>query len=119
MCIRDRRYAVAPEVERVSVELPGGETRWVAAVAGEVTFADADRVGVYRLTAGDQQLRWAMDLRDASESDLMPRADLTLGARRVAASERELRTERHLWPWLAVLAIVALLAEWHFYHKRY
>ncbi len=113
------RYAVAPEVERVSVELPGGETRRVAALDGEVTFADADRVGVYRLTAGDQQLRWAMDLRDAAESDLTPRAELTLGQRQVVASERELRTERHLWPWLAVLAIVALLAEWHFYHKRY
>ena len=113
------RYAVPPEVERVTVELPDGRTRRVGATDGEVTFADADRAGVYTMRAGDEQFRWAMDLRDAGESDLTPRAELTVGQRRVAASQRELRTERHLWPWLVVLAAVALVAEWHFYHRRY
>lgn len=113
------RYAVPPEIGRVTIELPGGERRRAEVVAGEVTFAEADRAGVYRLVAGEDQHEWAMDLRDAKESDLRPRAELTVGQRRVAATQREPRTERHLWPWLAVLAIVALLAEWHLYHRRY
>jgi hypothetical protein len=112
------RYAVAPEVERATLELPGGERRRLPVSGGEVTCAEADRVGLYRLTAGEQEFLFAMDLRDAAESDLAPRAELTVGERQVASSERELRTERHLWPWLAVLAIIALTAEWYFYHRR-
>lgn len=113
------RYAVAAEVEQATVQLPGGRTQRVDAIDGEATFGGADRAGVYVMTAGDQQFRWAMDLRDAAESDLTPRAELTLGERHVAATRQELRTERHLWPWLVVLAVLALVAEWVIYHKRY
>jgi hypothetical protein len=113
------RYAVPADVERVAVQMPDGRSRRVEASGGEVTFAGADRAGVYVLSAGEQQFRWAMDLRDPAESDLTPRAELTVGERRLAQTERELRTERHLWPWLVVLAVLALVAEWHFYHRRF
>jgi hypothetical protein len=113
------RHAVPAQVEEVTVALPDGRTRHVSATGGTVTFAGADRAGVYVMTAGEQQFRWAMDLRDAAESDLAPRSELTVGGREVAAAQRELRTERHLWPWLAVLAALALVAEWAIYHRRY
>jgi len=114
-----RSFTTAPGVTQAQVELPDGQRRKLEVTAGQVAFADSDRVGVYRLTAGQQRWRWAVDLRDPGESDLEPRRELQLGARRVATGVSELRTERHFWPYLAFLALLVLVAEWHLYHRRY
>jgi len=113
------RLALPPDVESAELRSPDGRRERLEAVGGEIAFAGSDRVGLYTLTAGDRRWRWAADMRDEAESDLTPRTELKLGERSVAAARRKLRTERHFWPWLAVLALIALLAEWHLYHRRY
>ncbi len=113
------RVPVPPDVATAEVTGPDGRRQRVEPMGGEVAFAGSERVGVYRLTAGDEQFRWAADLRDAAESDLTPRAELTMGGRRTATGQADITGERHFWPWLAVLALVALLAEWLLYHRRY
>jgi hypothetical protein len=111
--------ATAPELSSVQIVLPGGGQVRVPADGGQAVYGDTQRVGVYELRAGEERRRWALDLRDPVESDLAPRSELELGARRVESSGGQLRAERHLWPWLIALALVVLMAEWHLYHRRY
>ena len=111
--------ATPPEASGAELILPGGERRKLDASGGQVVFADTDRVGVYELRAGDQRRRWAVDLRDPAESELAPRAEVRLGGRGVAGGAGQLRAERHFWPWLAGLALLGLLIEWHVFHRRY
>ena len=87
--------------------------------AGEVVFTGAQQVGVYQFTAGDREYRYALDLRDADESNLQPQDELKIGSRQVQAGVGRPRVERHLWPYLALLALAVLLFEWHLYHRRY
>ncbi len=108
-----------PEAAHAEVLLPDGGRSRLDVVGGQIIFAHADRVGVYRMTVGEQRRRWAVDLRDPHESDLAPRRELKLGAHRVETGVRELRAERHFWPYLALLALLALVAEWHLFHRRY
>jgi hypothetical protein len=113
------RLPAPPEIERAEVTLPDGRRQSVEAVEGTFTFAGSDRIGAYELRAGDRVWRWAADLRDADESDLTPAETLRLGERQVSADVGPPKAERHFWPWLAALALLLLLGEWHLYHRRY
>jgi len=110
---------VPPEARRAEVTLPDGSRRPVPIISGQASFTEADHIGLYHLTAGDRKWRWAVDLRSAEESDLTPSSTLKLGARVIRASAGPPRVERHLWPYLALLALIILLLEWRLYHRRY
>jgi hypothetical protein len=59
-----------------------------------------------------------VNLFEPAESRLAPAAVLRLGqAETTAAAEREDVGQRELWPWLALLAFLVLLAEWWIYHR--
>ncbi len=113
------RLRAPPEATEAQVTLPDGQRRTVSVVDGQIVFTDAARVGVYHLTAGNRQWRWAVDLRNTEESDLTPSQELKLGARKVQAAVGPPKVERHLWPYLIILALAVLLGEWHLYHRRY
>jgi hypothetical protein len=110
---------VPPEARRADLLLPDDTHRTVPVIAGQASFTEADRVGVYRMTAGDRKWRWAVDLRSPEESDLTPKGELKLGARVVRASAEPPKVEQHLWPYIALLALALLLLEWRVYHRRY
>ncbi len=81
-------------------------------------FDRADRVGVYDVKSEDQAQRsFAVNLLDARESNLEPRAEFKIGAERVMAGATG-RAVHELWKWLAVGAFVLLLAEWVLYNRR-
>lgn len=113
------RFAAPPDVTKADLVLPDGSRRELPVVDGRITVAEADRVGVYRLSAGDRSWRWAADLRSAEESALAPAEELHLGGRIVRAGAGPPKVEQHLWPLLAGIALLALLGEWHLYHRRY
>jgi hypothetical protein len=113
------RAPVAAETAQVELVAPDGARRVVPVSGGALSFAGADQVGVYSLQTGEATRRWAADLRDPMESDLTPRRELRLGEQQVVAGATEPRREAHLWPWLAMVALGLLLAEWHVYHRRY
>ena len=108
-----------PGASEAEITLADGQRRKLEVIGGQITFAGAGHVGEYRMTCGDQQWRWAVDLRDPRESDLAPRRELKLGAHRVESGVSELRAERHFWRYLVLLALLALVAEWHLFHRRY
>ncbi|MEZ4238762.1 MAG: VWA domain-containing protein [Myxococcota bacterium] len=94
--------------------------------AGEAVVADGvlrvtgtDRVGVYRVTAGSTELRFAANLLSEGESRIAPRGDLGLtvsagdeGAASAAMARRE------LWRPLLIAAVLVLLLEWALWSFR-
>lgn len=113
------RFTAPPDTRRADLVLPDGGRRELAVVDGQVTIAECDRVGVYRLSAGGRKWRWAADLRSPEESDLTPADELNLGGKTVRASAGPPKVEQRFWPALAGLALLVLLVEWHIYHRRY
>jgi hypothetical protein len=105
------------------VRLPDGSTQTVAVEEGRLTFADTGQLGAYEVTllAGDQpQLAgsFAVNLFSPEESRIAPADAITIGQSQVerGAGEEEVG-QRELWPWLAILALAVLVAEWWVYHR--
>ena len=81
-------------------------------------FGDTRARGVYEIQAGTNQAAICVNLLDARESDTTPSNELRLGQyARVQAASTQVGN-RELWRWLAGIALVVLLFEWWFYHKR-
>ena len=113
------RFRAPPGVERVSVTTPDGGRQPAGLVDRQAAFTGTDQVGVYVVQAGEQRWRAAVDMRSSAESDLTPKDELQLGARRVEGMTQPPRVESHLWPYIVLAALLILLAEWHLYHRRY
>jgi hypothetical protein len=112
----------------VAVTHPDGttETLTVAAQTGDAVLTDTDETGLYTATirtAGARQVvtaRFAVDALDAARSAIAARSVLT-SVHGVAASPNQKGAQGavldDLWPWLAVLALAALSAEWVVFHR--
>ena len=112
----------------VAVTHPDGttETLTVAAQTGDAVLTDTDETGLYTATirtAGARQVvtaHFAVDALDAARSAIAARSVLT-SVHGVAASPNQKGAQGavldDLWPWLAVLALAALSAEWVVFHR--
>lgn len=102
------------------VTLPSGEVRAlnVDAEANEFVFGDTYKQGVYRVRLGTNETVFCVDLLDAAESNIRPQDALKLGKyTRVAATTLQ-RANLEVWRTIAGLALLMLLVEWWYYHKR-
>ncbi len=113
------RFRAPVDARQALITTPDGQERAVPIVDGQAALTTTERVGIYRLHAGDRQWRVAVDMRSAEESDLAPSDELKLGARTLHGMTEPPIVERHLWPYLVLFALLLLLAEWHLYHRRY
>ncbi len=113
------RFRTPSDVERVHVTTPGGLRKVAGLVDRQAVFTGTDQVGVYIVEAGEQRRQAAVDMRCSAESNLMPRDELQLGARRIDGMTHPPRVENQLWPYIVLAALLILLAEWHLYHRRY
>jgi hypothetical protein len=59
-----------------------------------------------------------VNLADAVESDIQPRAELPMGRFGSVAATSLKRANMEWWRWLALGGLAVLLFEWWFYHKR-
>jgi hypothetical protein len=119
----DERVTIVPEAGATSVAVvrPDGSRRQVATGA-IATFADTDLVGVYtveQFVAGKVDRSWfAVNLFSDSTSQLSPLDHLTLPPTKTAAS---IETAHHgflaIWPLIAALGLVLVLAEWLAFHR--
>jgi Ca-activated chloride channel homolog len=88
--------------------------------AGDAVVADGvlrvtgtDHVGVYRVSAGDTELRFAANLLSEAESRIRPRGDLGLAtSERPAGEVASALARREIWRPLMVFAAVVLVLEW-------
>jgi VWA domain-containing protein/aerotolerance regulator-like protein len=119
----DEPVTIVPETGATSVTVvrPDGSRRQLATGA-IATFADTDLVGVYTVeqtVAQKTDRSWfAVNLFSDAASQLSPVGHLTLPPSKVAAAvQTEHRGFLQVWPWIALLGMVLLLAEWLAFHR--
>lgn len=107
----------SPRADQIELRSPDGTTTRQQA-ASLVAFEALSLPGSYevREQAGSETVyagTVTVNAGAAIESDLRPRPAPSLVAEQAASGTLAARAEgRDLWPWLAALALVALLAEW-------
>ncbi len=95
-----------------TVKLPNGNTQPLG--AGGFRAAQA---GVYTVTANGVARRYAANLADASESNLLPHA-LTFAGRATTVVSGRVNTENEIWRWVLLAALALLCVEWWVFHRR-
>lgn len=109
--------------ERITVESPTG-IRTQVEREGESTFVytQTDELGIYTVREGnarDAGQRFAINLFDARESDLVPRATLELGYEQpLVGAGSSTPTRKELWKWLLIGGLGVLVFEWYIYNRR-
>jgi hypothetical protein len=86
---------------------------------GNFLFNQSDQLGVYQFGEGERiERRFAVNLFDLRESNIEPRAELTIGHIQVAAKREVSRARQEAWRWLVLAALSVLVAEWYIYNRR-
>jgi Ca-activated chloride channel family protein len=119
----DEAVTIVPETGATSVTVirPDGSRR-VLATGSVATFGDTDLTGVYtvdQIVSGKTDHSWfAVNLFSDSTSQLKPAAQLTLPpTRNASAAPATHRGFIQVWPWIALLALVLVIAEWLAFHR--
>ncbi len=114
------RLALTQPAQSASVKLPNGETKTlpVDPRANEFVFAETYQQGVYHLQVGTNQTVFCVNLLDAAESNTKPRDELQLGKYAKVTATVMQRANMELWRSIAAGALLFLLFEWWFYHRR-
>jgi hypothetical protein len=111
------------EADSVRVRLPDGTNQSFPLERETVVFADTAAPGLYTFDVLDgeevvQTQTVAVNLFDAAESDITPRATINIAGQTIAESEREEPGQREFWPEVALLALLLLVIEWVVYQRR-
>lgn len=110
---------IETEADVVRVEHPGGRTTEVRRTRqGRFEFLDTEELGVYRVEAGEQSRRFAVNLFDEFESSVGPSEKVQVGAVDVADTSASFSARRELWKVAALLGFVVLVLEWYVYNRR-
>lgn len=96
----------------LTVKGPDGKTQPLGAGGFRAALA-----GVYAIGGGNAALRYAANLADASESNLLPHA-LTFAGRTTKVVGGRVHTENELWRWVLLAALALLCLEWWVFHRR-
>ncbi len=113
---------IVPEADAqaISVLLPDGRERALP-TSGVSTFADTDHLGLYTViqTVGGKFHRswFTVNLFSDAISRIKPADRLTLPPSHVAGSSASHRGQLELWPWVALVALGLVLAEWVAFHR--
>ncbi|HWP43804.1 MAG TPA: BatA and WFA domain-containing protein [Blastocatellia bacterium] len=101
--------------EKITLATPSGETHEMEPRDGTLTFAGTLKAGRYE-AAGLPA--FAASLLSEAESDLAPRDSIKTRAGEIEGQVDTFTSEREVWKWLAVAAIMLLAVEWWAYHRR-
>ena len=114
------RLPLSQSEKSAQVTLPGGATRSldVDPKANEFVFGDTLKQGLYKVKVGTNDVMFCADLLDAAESNIQPREELQLGKYTKVIATTLQRTNMELWRTIASLALLMMLVEWWYYHKR-
>ncbi len=103
-------------VTTVTVTTPGGRTVQGRVTRGMVSFTDTDETGIYTLATSRGEIRVAVNLADADESNLAPHPLPVASAHGPAAAP--VPVQRELWPFFVILALLILVVEGALYWRR-
>jgi hypothetical protein len=105
-------------VDRIDVTDPDRRRETVTrGVAGDFSYKNTERVGVYEVSWPGGQRRFAVNLLEAEESNTQPRDEIKIGQQRLTAGQTRQETY-DTWKWIALAALVLLALEWAVYHRR-
>jgi Ca-activated chloride channel homolog len=104
-------------VTAVTVTTPSGRTVKGDVTRGMASFTETDEIGLYTFRTSKGDVRIAVNLMDAAESDIAPRP-LPAAAGPVSAAGAAVPVQRELWPLLVAIAVVLLLLEAALYWRR-
>lgn len=108
---------VAHGVTTATVTTPGGRSRQAAITRGALSFTATDEVGVYTIGTSRGDVRVAVNLMDADESNVEPRP-LPAAPREVAPGAAPVPIQRELWPLFVAVALALLALEGGLYWRR-
>jgi hypothetical protein len=103
------------------VRTPDGRTEAVAATPGGVLrFPGTARAGVYAVEMpGREKALFAVNVLDRQESRIAPAEEIVMAAETIQAATTEpRRTNRELWPYLVLAALLLACLEWVVYNSR-
>ncbi len=119
----DEQVTIVPEsgATALSVVRPDGSRRSLA-TGSIATFADTDLTGVYtveQIVAGKVDRSWfAVNLFSDSISQVKPVDRLTLPpTRNVVGMPSSRPGQIVIWPWIALVALAIVVAEWLAFHR--
>ncbi len=114
------RLGLSQPEASAQITLPDGATRKLTLEtnANEIVFGDTFHQGIYRLHVGTNDTTFCVDLLDADESNIKPREELVLGSYTKVAATKLQRTNMELWRSIAAIALLVLMIEWWYYHRR-
>ena len=119
----DEPVTIVPEsgASGVTVIRPDGSRRQLT-VGSITTFAETDMLGVYTVEqrmAGRVETSWfAVNLFSDAASRLSPLDRVTLPpARAFPGAQAGHRGFLQVWPWIALVALVLVIAEWLAFHR--
>ncbi len=114
------RLSLPQPVSSAEISLPDGARKTLAldADANEIVFGETLRQGTYRLHAGTNDAVFCVNLLDAAESNIKPREELQLGKYAKVTATTVQRANMELWRSIAAIALLVLLFEWWYYHRR-
>jgi uncharacterized membrane protein len=108
---------VAHGITASTVTTPSGRAVKALVTRGAVSFTETDEVGVYTLATARGDLRVAVNLMDADESNLEPRP-LPAATAPPPEATAPVPVQRELWPLFVLLALVLLALEGFLYWRR-
>jgi uncharacterized membrane protein len=105
-------------VQEATVRDPGGQTRKAEITRGALSYAHTGRVGVYTLSTANREVRFAVNLLDAAESNIRPQALPAPPAPAAGQAPEVFTYQRELWRVAVALALAVLLLEGALYWRR-
>lgn len=117
---------LAPGVEAARIIDPAGEETALTIASGQAAFAGTGRVGLYRVLAtgpdGPEETAFAVNMVSMRPLDIRPRNPLATAGTAAGDASAPISLpspgRRELWRPLAAMALVLLLAEWAYDHRR-
>lgn len=112
-------YRSPEDVAVATVEYPSGKKAEIKrSPGGRFEVLDTEEVGIYTISAGKSERRYAVNLFDFEESNIRPAEQVKIGAVAAKDASAEFVTKRELWKPLALVALLFLLFEWYVYNRR-
>ncbi|MCL4505132.1 MAG: VWA domain-containing protein [Chloroflexi bacterium] len=104
---------VVPIPADAIVLLPDGNR----VAVGQRGFAQTNQLGVYSAQYGDVAGAFAVNFSIPAESKIAPNLDLKIGGATPSSEVKPQYSQREIWSWLAVAALILLVIEWWVYQR--
>ncbi len=106
----------------VNIEDPEGSATKVARDKdGTYVYSQAEKSGIYRVEDAEdneQVKMFAVNLTNASESQITVRDKLEIGFEEIKGTAGRVPVRHEYWTWFALTALLILIVEWLVYNRR-